>query len=53
MIARAWLHCWKQILFGKRWKLWVPTPSIGTHMEKAFLAPSIDWQNEFEKVKEI
>jgi len=42
-IAKAWFFCWKQILFGKRWKLWVPIPSIATHMENNSLAPNIDW----------
>lgn len=42
-IAKAWFFCWWQILFGKRWKLWVPTPSIATHMESNGLAPNIDW----------
>jgi hypothetical protein len=48
MIARAWIYCWRQILFGRRWKLWVPMPTIATHMEKRFLPPYIDWKEKFE-----
>ena len=46
---RAWRYNWKQILFGKRWKLWCPIPSIATHLEAPFLAPNIDWKKEFKK----
>jgi hypothetical protein len=53
-IAKAWYFCWRQILFGKRWKLWVPIPSIATHMESNNLAPNIDWleiiKQDIEKV---
>jgi hypothetical protein len=47
MIKETWSWCWKQTLFGRRWKLWVPMPSIATHMEKKFLAPCIDWEKIF------
>ncbi len=46
---KAWRLNWKQILFGKRWKLWCPIPSIATHMEKKSLAPVIDWDQIFQK----
>jgi hypothetical protein len=39
----SWKHCWSQIVFGSRYRLWIPIPSIATHMEKACLAPGIDW----------
>ncbi|MFH1941408.1 MAG: glycosyltransferase family 2 protein [bacterium] len=42
---KAWLYCWRQILFGKKWQLWVPIPSLATHMEKRYLAPVVDWSN--------
>lgn len=41
--TKAWYYNWRQILFGRRWKLWVPIPSIATHMESNNLAPNIDW----------
>jgi hypothetical protein len=43
---RMWRHGWKDLLFGKRRKLWCPIPAIGTHMESKLLAPAIKW-NEF------
>jgi hypothetical protein len=48
MIARAWIYCWRQILFGRRWKLWIPMPSIATHMEKRLLPFCVDWKEKFE-----
>ena len=32
-----------QIFRGKSWTLWVPIPSIATHLEKKYLSPSHDW----------
>jgi len=46
MIVYAWRFCWRQIVFGKRWNLWVPIPSIATHMERSNLAPTFSWINE-------
>ncbi|MFX1308523.1 MAG: glycosyltransferase family 2 protein [Promethearchaeota archaeon] len=48
-IYKAWRHGWKQILFGKKWNLWCPMPTIGTHMEKEHLSPIIDWDTIFTK----
>jgi len=47
-VAVSWLYGWPQILGGKRRRLWVPNPSIATHMEDRFLAPGIDWRAHFE-----
>jgi hypothetical protein len=44
IIAKAWYFCWRQILFGRRWNLWVPLPAVATHMEKGDLSPGIDWE---------
>lgn len=49
MVANAWRFCAKQILFGRKYKLWSPLPTIATHMEKRFLSPVIDWQNVFKE----
>jgi hypothetical protein len=49
VIRQAWRRCGRQVLFGDRWKLWVPVPSIATHMESAFLAPGVDWQSLFSE----
>jgi hypothetical protein len=40
-IAVAWRYCGFQILFKKRWNLWAPLPSLATHMESKFLAPTM------------
>ena len=49
-VAVSWLYGWQQILAGHPWKLWVPNPSIATHMEQRFLAPGIDWGAHFQSV---
>lgn len=48
-LKNAWKYCWKQILFGKRWKLWVPIPTIATHLDASLLSPTIDWEKIFKK----
>jgi hypothetical protein len=47
-IFLAWYYCWRQILFGRRFTLWTPYPSIATHMVAGLEAPGIDWQKEFQ-----
>jgi len=49
-IVKAWLFCWRQIVFGKRRTLWIPVPAIATHMERDFMAPVIDWPNIIREV---
>jgi hypothetical protein len=44
IIVKAWLYCWRQIVFGKRLKLWVPVPGIATHLDAHSLSPGVDWQ---------
>lgn len=46
---RTWRYNWKQVLFGKKWNLWCPIPTIATHMEKTVLAPGIDWYKLFKE----
>jgi hypothetical protein len=49
----AYFGFW-QMIFGKKYKLWIPIPSIATHMEKTGIAPNIEWQKYFDKaIKEI
>ena len=43
LAARAWRYCSVQILAGKKRQLWVPIPSIATHLDKPFVAPAVDW----------
>jgi hypothetical protein len=42
-LLKAWLFCWRQILFGKSAKLWVPIPAIATHLSAGLLSPGGDW----------
>jgi hypothetical protein len=44
IIVKAWFYCWRQILRGKRLKLWVPIPAIATHLDTRSLSPSVDWR---------
>jgi hypothetical protein len=48
-ILLAWRYFWRQILFGRRYKLWVPTPCVATHMIATQEAPGVDWRAEFQK----
>jgi hypothetical protein len=41
---------WRQILFGKRYTLWIPVPSLATHMVSGLLAPYVDWEQEFRQI---
>lgn len=34
---------WKQLLFGRRFKLWSPVPALATHMQQDLLSPGVDW----------
>lgn len=45
VITLSWIKGWKQILIGRKYKLWQPIPSIGTHMEHVSLAPNVDWRD--------
>jgi len=49
-LACAWYFNWRQILFGQRYSLWIPVPSLATHMVAAFLAPYVDWKQEFRRI---
>lgn len=48
-LACGWFFSWRQILFGRRFTLWIPAPSLATHMVAGLLAPHIDWNEEFKK----
>jgi hypothetical protein len=48
--VKAWIFCPLQILFGRRYKLYSPIPSLSTHLEKDFLSPTIDWNKVWGKV---
>jgi hypothetical protein len=35
------------LLFKRRYRLWVPIPTLATHMESPCLSPIVDWQTVF------
>ncbi len=43
IILKSWLYFWRQILFGRKWTLWVPVPGVATHLDGHALSPTIDW----------
>jgi len=43
IFVQAWLFCWRQILFGRAAKLWVPMPGLATHLAAGLLSPGIDF----------
>jgi hypothetical protein len=58
IILKSWLYCWRQILFGRIWKLWVPIPAVATHLDVNALSPNVEWQRLIElagseKLKEV
>jgi hypothetical protein len=42
-VVLSWVKTWRQIVLGRRYKLWQPIPSVATHMEKDSVAPNVDW----------
>jgi len=44
IILKSWLYCWRQILFGRKWRLWIPIPGIATHLDSNALSPNVDWR---------
>ena len=50
-LLKAWLFCWRQILFGKSAKLWVPIPAIATHLSVGLLSPGSDWLTLMQRME--
>ena len=46
LLAMRW--GWRQVLFGRRYTLWSPMPTLATHMEGPCVAPLVDWQAHFQ-----
>jgi hypothetical protein len=44
--AKAWLYTPLQLLFGRKYSLWCPLPSLATHLERTGVAPVIEWEME-------
>ena len=53
ILVKAWLYGWRQILFGRRVKLWVPVPGIATHLDAKALSPNVDWIALIEQRLEV
>jgi len=51
VIAKSWLYCWRQILFGRRWKLWIPIPGVATHLNADAMSPNVTWHALMERAK--
>ncbi len=43
IMMKAWLHGWRQLVFGDAVKLWVPMPGVATHLCAGLFSPGIDW----------
>ncbi len=43
IVGKTFLFGWRQLLFGRRYSLWSPIPSVATHLQEGGLAPNIDW----------
>jgi hypothetical protein len=40
LLFNSWRYSLKQVIYGKKRKLWVPIPTIGIHMESDYLPPT-------------
>jgi hypothetical protein len=52
ILVKAWLYGWRQILFGRKLKLWVPIPGIATHLDTKALSPNVDWRGLMQQTVE-
>ena len=48
-LAFAWFYNWRQILFGRRYTLCIPMPSLAGHMDAGRMPPYVNWKHEFQK----
>jgi hypothetical protein len=53
LMAKAWLHGWRQILFGRKWNIWIPIPAMATHLDANALSPAVDWTSLIKQKTEI
>ena len=44
MLKKAMKYSFKTFRNGKQYFLWCPVPAVGTHLESAFLAPGVNWE---------
>lgn len=50
ILFKIFYYSFFQVFLTKKYNLFSPMPSIATHLEKDFLAPSIDWNSEFDNL---
>jgi hypothetical protein len=53
LMAKAWLHGWKQLLFGGKRNIWIPIPAIATHLDANALSPAVDWMSLIKQQAEV
>ena len=41
----AGVYNFRQLMFGRKYRLWAPLPTIGTHMESDSLSPGFAWND--------
>ncbi len=52
IFIKAWLYTPMQNIFGKKCRLYVPVPTLATHLDKEHLAPGVNWEQQFIRVNE-
>jgi hypothetical protein len=45
--VKTWRWGYRSLLFGRRYRLWAPMPTLATHMDSSSLSPLVDWQALF------
>ncbi|MBM2817298.1 MAG: glycosyl transferase family 2 [Ignavibacteria bacterium] len=49
ILIKAWVFTPFDVIFGRKRKLWVPIPSIATHLDKRSFAYGFDWYELFKE----
>jgi hypothetical protein len=50
-LACVWVYNWRQVLFGRRYTLWVAVPALATHMAAGLEAPYVNWKEQFQRLE--
>ncbi|MEJ5287580.1 MAG: hypothetical protein CH6_0469 [Candidatus Kapaibacterium sp.] len=48
LIAKIWLYNGLQAVFGRKYSLYAPFPSLATHLNKNYLPPNVRWYELFD-----
>ena len=51
--GKTWLWGFREILFSRAYRLWVPIPTLATHLEAGCLSPLVDWESMISSTDEI